>query len=270
VSHDEAKQTTKFDFNGAMVAGTKAKLDIRFVGELNDKMAGFYRSSFTRKDGTKGILATTQMEPTDARRAFPCFDEPALKAKFTVTLIADKKLTCLSNMDVASESDVNETKKAVKFNTSPLMSTYLLAFIVGELNYIETNTFRVPVRVYAPPSEDIETGRFSLELAAKGLQFYEETFGIPYPLPKMDQVAIPDFSAGAMENWGLITYRMVDLLFDQKTSGATLKERVASVVLHELAHQWFGNIVTMDWWEGLWLNEGFAEWGARVSSAFFN
>jgi aminopeptidase 2 len=245
-----------------------------FTGQLNDKMAGFYRSTYKNADGSEGILATTQMEATDARRAFPCFDEPSLKAEFTITLIADKKLTCLSNMDVASESEVKSemsgsTKKAVKFNKSPLMSTYLVAFIVGELNYIETDKFRLPVRVYAPPNQDIEHGRFSLELAARTLEFYEKTFDSKFPLPKMDMVAIPDFAAGAMENWGLITYRVVDVLFDEKTSGASTKERVAEVVQHELAHQWFGNLVTMDFWDGLWLNEGFATWMSWYSCNIF-
>jgi aminopeptidase 2 len=145
------------------------------------------------------------------------------------------------------------------------MSTYLVAFVVGELNYIETNDFRVPVRVYAPPGQDIENGKFSLDLAAKTLAFYEKVFGIDFPLPKMDQIAVPDFAQGAMENWGLVTYRVVDLLLDEKVSGAATKERVAEVVQHELAHQWFGNLVTMDWWDGLWLNEGFATWASWVS-----
>ena len=184
------------------------------------------------------------MEPTDARRAFPCFDEPALKAEYTVTLIADKKHTCLSNMDQASEKEINSNitggkRKAVTFNKTPLMSTYLLAFIVGELQCIETKNFRVPVRVFATPDKDIEHGRFSVELAAKTLEFYEKTFDSKFPLPKMDMAAIPDFSAGAMENWGLVTYRVVDLLFDEKTSGASTKQRVAEVVQHELAHQWY-------------------------------
>ena len=156
-------------------------------------MAGFYRSTYKNTDGSEAILATSQLEATDARRAFPCFDEPSLKAEFTITLIADKHLTCLSNMDVASESEVHSeirggTKKAVKFNKSPLMSTYLLAFIVGELNYIETNNFRVPVRVYAPPNQDIEHGRFSLDLAARTLEFYEKTFDSKFPLPKMVRI----------------------------------------------------------------------------------
>ncbi|KAH8676044.1 aminopeptidase 2 [Xylariales sp. PMI_506] len=263
VTYDETTQVSKIELKDAVPAGGQASLEVKFTGQLNDQMAGFYRSTYKNSDGTEGILATTQMEANDCRRAFPCFDEPAHKAKFTVTLIADKHLTCLSNMDVASETEVKSettgtTKKAVKFNPTPLMSTYLVAFIIGDLKYIETNNFRVPIRVYAPPNCDIEHGHFSLELAARTLEYYEKIFGADFPLPKMDMVAIPDFAAGAMENWGLITYRVVDLLFDEKTSGAATKERVAEVVQHELAHQWFGNLVTMDWWEGLWLNEGFA------------
>ncbi|KAI1489489.1 peptidase family M1-domain-containing protein [Biscogniauxia mediterranea] len=262
ITYDKSKQVSQIELKDAVPKG-KTQLEIKYKGQLNDQMAGFYRSTYKKPDGTEGILATTQMEANDCRRAFPCFDEPMHKAKYTITLIADKHLTCLSNMDVASESEVQSqmsgtVKKAVKFNTTPLMSTYLVAFIIGELNYIETNKFRVPIRVYAPPSSDIEHGRFSLELAARTLEYYEKIFGAEFPLPKMDMVAIPDFAAGAMENWGLITYRVVDLMLDEKASGAAMKERVAEVVQHELAHQWFGNLVTMDWWEGLWLNEGFA------------
>ncbi|KAF2876299.1 peptidase family M1-domain-containing protein [Massariosphaeria phaeospora] len=274
IAHDEATQTTKFGFDQTISGGSKASLTLDFSGILNDNMAGFYRSSCKAEDGSTAYLATTQMEPTDARRAFPCFDEPALKAEFTVTLVADDKMTCLSNMDVASETTVDSKvtggkRKAVTFNKTPLMSTYLLAFIIGELNYIETTSFRVPVRVYAPKDRDIEHGRFSLELAARTLDFYEKTFDSPFPLPKMDMIAIPDFSAGAMENWGLVTYRVVDLLIDEKVSGASVKQRVAEVVQHELAHQWFGNLVTMDFWDGLWLNEGFATWMSWYSCNVF-
>jgi aminopeptidase 2 len=275
LSHDGDSQTTKVSFDKTISKGTKAKLTMTFTGTLNDNMAGFYRSSFKAEDGSTTYMATTQMEPTDARRAFPCFDEPALKAKFTVTLVADDKMTCLSNMDVASEKTVDSKitsgkRKAVTFNPTPLMSTYLLAFIVGELNYIETNSFRVPVRVYAPKDRNIEHGRYSLELAAKTLEFYEETFDSDFPLPKMDMIAIPDFSAGAMENWGLVTYRVVDVLIDEKNSSAAVKQRVAEIVQHELAHQWFGNLVTMDFWDGLWLNEGFATWMSWYScNAFY-
>ena len=265
VDFDADKQCTTFSFDNKLTPGSKASLKIEFTGILNDHLAGFYRSSYKHPDGSTRYLATTQMEPTDARRAFPCFDEPALKAEFTVTLIADKNHTCLSNMDEASEKEVDSKitggkRKAVTFNKTPLMSTYLLAFIIGELNCIESKDFRLPVRVFAPPGSDIEHGRFSCDLAAKTLAFYEKTFDSPFPLPKMDMVAIPDFSAGAMENWGLVTYRLVDVLFDESTSGASAKQRVAEVVQHELAHQWFGNLVTMDFWDGLWLNEGFATW----------
>lgn len=265
VTYHEASQITTISFDQALPAGSKAQVTQVFTGYLNDKMAGFYRSSYQDEDGSTKYLAVTQMEPTDARRAFPCFDEPALKAEYTITLIADKNHTCLSNMDQASEREIDSNvtggkRKAVTFNKTPLMSTYLLAFIIGELKVLETNNFRVPVRVFATPDKNIEHGRFSLELAARTLDFYEKTFDSTFPLPKMDMVAIPDFSAGAMENWGLVTYRVVDLLFDEKTSGASTKQRVAEVVQHELAHQWFGNLVTMDFWDGLWLNEGFATW----------
>ncbi|KKK27016.1 aminopeptidase [Aspergillus rambellii] len=237
ISVNEEKQIATIKFSDAVPAGTSAQLKLTFTGTLNDNMAGFYRSSYKTPSGETKYIASTQMEPTDARRAFPCFDEPALKAKFTVTLIADKSMTCLSNMDVASETEAEGGKKAVKFTTSPVMSTYLVAFIVGHLNYIETKAFRA--------------------------------FDSEFPLPKMDMVAVPDFSAGAMENWGLITYRIVDLLLDEKTSGASRKERIAETVQHELAHQWFGNLVTMDFWDGLWLNEGFATWMSWYSCNSF-
>jgi aminopeptidase 2 len=213
------------------------------------------------------------MEPTEARRVFPCFDEPALKAEFSIRLVADKHLTCLSNMGIAEETEVKvvsegdlqvtgTAKKAVKFNRTPLMSTYLLAFVVGELQYVESNLFRVPLRVYAAKRKDMnmDTARFSLELAIKALQFYETKFGVAYPLPKLDMIAIPDFPAGAMENWGLITYRESDLLFDETGGSMSDKLRTAITVQHEIAHMWFGNLVTMNFWDGLWLKEGFATW----------
>ncbi|KAM5450106.1 Aminopeptidase 2 mitochondrial [Microsporum audouinii] len=274
VSYDKDKQTATITLGEKVAAGTKAKLNLKFTGTLNDNMAGFYRCSYKDANGNQKYMASSQMEPTDCRRAFPCFDEPSLKAQYTITLIADKDMTCLSNMDVESETEVKSTmvshpRKAVKFTKSPLMSTYLVAFIVGHLNYIETKAFRVPIRVYATPDQNIEHGRFSLDLAAKTLAFYEKTFDNKYPLPKMDMVAVPDFAAGAMENWGLVTYRIVDVLYDEKTTGAATKERIAETVQHELAHQWFGNLVTMDFWDGLWLNEGFATWMSWYSCNVF-
>ncbi|CAM1502388.1 Fc.00g043720.m01.CDS01 [Cosmosporella sp. VM-42] len=274
LEYNKDTQTTTISFEQAIAAGQKARLTQRFTGILNDDMAGFYRSSYKGADGQEKYLATTQFEATDARRCFPCLDEPALKATFTVTLIADHDLVCLSNMDVASQKDVNskitdKKRKAITYNKTPIMSTYLLAFIIGDLQVYETNKFRVPIKVYCTPDQNIEHAVFSAELAARTLDFYEAQFGSKYPLPKMDMVAVPDFAAGAMENWGLITYRVVDLLLDEKTSSATTKKRVAEVVQHELAHQWFGNLVTMDFWDGLWLKEGFATWMSWYSSNAF-
>lgn len=265
LSYDEDSQTTTFGLGHALQAGQRATLSLEFTGTLNDVMAGFYRSSYKDADGSEHFLATTQMEPTDARRAFPCFDEPALKATFTVTLIADHDMTTLSNMNIAREVDVESQmvgrkRKRVTFDKTPVMSTYLLAFVVGKLKYCETNGFRVPVRVYCTPDEDEKHGMYSAELAARTLAFYEKEFGIDYPLPKMDMIGIPDYAAGAMENWGLVTYKTTMLLMDDETTSAEDKREVAETVTHELAHQWFGNLVTMDFWEGLWLKEGFATW----------
>ena len=263
LSYDKDIQTTKIDLGHTIKKGQKVTLKQVYTGELNDKMVGFYRAK--SQDGNQKWMAVTQFEATDARRALPCFDEPALKAEFTVTLIADEDMTCLSNMDVDSTSTVDSKvtggkRNSVKFNRSPRMSTYLLAFIIGQLKSVSTDKFRLPVKVWMTPDQNEEDGRFSAELGARTLAFYEKAFASEYPLPKMDMVAVPDFSAGAMENWGLVTYRIADLLLDEKTAGAASKERVAEVVQHELAHQWFGNLVTMDFWDGLWLNEGFATW----------
>ncbi|CCF60115.1 hypothetical protein KAFR_0J00470 [Kazachstania africana CBS 2517] len=257
---DDESQIAKIHFpQGTMAKHDQVDLEIKFTGLLNDKMAGFYRAKYQDKmTGETKYMATTQMEATDARRAFPCFDEPNLKATFGITLISEPKYTHLSNMDVKFE-EVKANKKATTFNTTPKMSTYLVAFVVSELKYVENNDFRIPIKVYATPGDEAN-GQFAADLTAKTLAFFEKTFNIEYPLPKMDKVAIHEFSAGAMENWGLVTYRVIDVLLDEKNSSLDRIQRVAEVVQHELAHQWFGNLVTMDWWEGLWLNEGFATW----------
>ncbi|CDH16259.1 probable Alanine/arginine aminopeptidase [Zygosaccharomyces bailii ISA1307] len=260
IENDAENQVTEFKFPQGTLAGKeKVTLDIKYTGELNDHMAGFYRAKYEDKlTGETKYMATTQMEPTDARRAFPCYDEPNRKATFDITLVSEPHLTHLSNMDVKAES-VEGGKKVTHFNTTPKMSTYLVAFIVAELKYVENKDFRIPVRCYATPGNE-HLGQYAADLTAKTLAFFEKAFGIQYPLPKLDNVAVHEFSAGAMENWGLVTYRVVDVLLDKENSTLGRIQRVAEVVQHELAHQWFGNLVTMDWWEGLWLNEGFATW----------
>ncbi|KAL3276182.1 hypothetical protein HHI36_020900 [Cryptolaemus montrouzieri] len=234
------------------------KLKIVFQGTLNDKMKGFYRSKYTSPSGEERYGAVTQFEPTDARQCFPCWDEPALKATFNITLTVPKDLTALSNMPVKSTTENKETMTYV-FDKSPIMSTYLVAAVVGEYDFIEDKSADgVLVRVYTPKGKK-EQGRFALEVATKVLPYYKYYFNIAYPLPKMDLIAIADFSAGAMENWGLVTYRETCLLVDPENTPAIRRQWIAIVVSHELAHQWFGNLVTMEWWTHLWLNEGYAQ-----------
>lgn len=262
ISYDFKKKVVTLIFGEILPVG-KGVLSIDYVGELNDQMAGFYRSSYTDIHGVKKIMASTQFEATDARRCFPCWDEPARKAIFAVTLVVDPALTAFSNMPEKSSKLVKTGSKVVReieFMDSPKMSTYLLAFVVGEFDFVQAKTEHgVLVRVYTPPGRS-EEARFPLDTAIKCLDLYDDFFGLPYPLPKLDMVAIPEFAAGAMENWGLVTYREVDLLVDLKTASSQQKQRVCIVVTHELAHQWFGNLVTMAWWDDLWLNEGFASW----------
>ena len=256
---DESRETVGFDFSPAIPPGS-AQLDIRFTGELNDKLRGFYRSHYTDVEGRERYLATTQFEATDARRAFPCWDEPALKAVFEVTLVVPSELVAVSNMPVAGETQARPGFKAVRFAETPVMSTYLLAFVVGDLAAIEQRADGgTLVRVWATRGKE-EQGRYALETSARLLAYFNDYFGIPYPLPKLDHLAIPDFAAGAMENWGAVTYRETALLVDPEHSSADTRQSVAAVISHEMAHMWFGDLVTMAWWNDLWLNESFASW----------
>ncbi|KAI1506145.1 peptidase family M1 [Biscogniauxia marginata] len=273
-AYDEKKQRATVQFAGEIPASPKAVLQITFHGILNNDMAGFYRSKYkpvvpaaasVPKDDTFHYMFSTQFEACDARRAFPCFDEPRLKATFDFQIEVPEDQVALSNMPVKGTSKTKDGFQLVSFERTPVMSTYLLAWAVGDFEYVEGFTDRryngkqIPVRVYTTRGLK-EQGRFALEHAPKTIDLFSESFGIDYPLPKSDLLAVHEFTHGAMENWGLVTYRTTAVLFDEKTSDARYKNRVAYVVAHELAHQWFGNLVTMDWWDELWLNESFATW----------
>ncbi len=233
----------------------KVTINLEFQGILNDRLLGFYRSQYKQNGKTK-YLATTQFEAADARRAFPCWDEPEAKATFEISIIADNKFTAISNMPVKSKKKLGG-KTLYKFGKTPVVSTYLIYLGVGEFEYLTGKTGKIQIRVVTTKGNKSK-GKYALELGKKLLSSYEKYFGIKYPLPKLDLIAIPDFAAGAMENWGAITFRETILLYDPKTSSTKTKQFIAEVISHEIAHMWFGNLVTMKWWNDLWLNESLA------------
>ena len=258
ITLDEDRQTATLSFGQRIPTGD-ARLDISFTGILNDNMHGFYRSEYTNPEGETRHLATTQFETADARRCFPCWDEPLIKATFEVALTIPSDLTAVSNTSVQDETETEPGLKLVRFGETPVMSTYLLAFTVGDLTSIQQQTDGTTISIWTTRGKE-EQGRFALDTSVKLLSFFNDYFGIPYPLEKLDHIAIPDFAAGAMENWGAITYRETALLVDPDNSSAGTRQRVAEVVAHEMAHMWFGDLVTMEWWDDLWLNESFASW----------
>ncbi|KAK0388040.1 hypothetical protein NLU13_4284 [Sarocladium strictum] len=273
-SYDEKAQRVTIAFDQEVPVSKKAALVVEFEGIMNNEMAGFYRSKYkpavepaksVPTDGDWHYMLSTQFESCDARRAFPCFDEPNLKATFDFEVEIPEDQVALSNMPVKESKPTKDGWKMVSFETSPIMSSYLLAWAIGDFEYIEQLTDRryngkqIPVRVYTTRGLKHQ-GEWALQHAPKIIDFFSEIFDIDYPLPKSDLLAVHEFTHGAMENWGLVTYRTTQVLYDEKTSDARYKNNVAYVVAHELAHQWFGNLVTMDWWDELWLNEGFATW----------
>lgn len=275
ISYNETSQQATMTFPGQIPISADAKLIMTFEGTMNNTMAGFYRSKYkpvvppsqsVAFDGEHHYMFSTQFESCSARIAFPCFDEPNLKASFDVEIEIPEEQTALSNMpEKQTKKSSKDGLKIVSFETTPVMSTYLLAWAFGDFEYVESHTERkyngkqLPVRVYTTRGLK-EQGRYALEHAPKIIDMFSDLFDIEYPLPKSDLLAVHEFSHGAMENWGLVTYRTTAVLFDEKASDQKFRVRVAYVVAHELAHQWFGNLVTMDWWSELWLNEGFATW----------
>ena len=258
INFDARSETATIFFHKKIPKGG-GELELKFEGVLNDKMRGFYRSQFEHEGRTKYIV-TTQFESTDARRAFPCVDEPSAKAVFDVTLIVPKHFCAISNTYETSVKEHKSGYQIIEFAPTPKMSTYLLAFIAGEFEHIEAKTKEgITVRVFATPGK-IHQAKFALDVAVKTLSYFSDYFKVPYPLPVLDLIAIPDFPSGAMENWGAVTYRESAILVDSDHSSLQNKQWVALVIAHELAHQWFGNLVTMEWWTHLWLNEGFASW----------
>jgi puromycin-sensitive aminopeptidase len=253
---EEKTERCRLSFQEPIAPG-EARLVLRFRGSLNDKLRGFYRSTYKDSAGNTKVLAATQFEATDARRAFPCWDEPAFKAVFATTLVIDPRLVAVSNTAGVSER-IESGKKVVRFADTIPMSTYLVAFIVGELEATEpVMVGQTPLRVWCVPGKK-HLAAFGQRIGAFSLKFYEEYYGRPYPGDKLDLLAIPDFAAGAMENLGAITFRETALLVDESAATHAELERVADVVAHENAHMWFGDLVTMSWWNGLWLNEAFA------------
>jgi aminopeptidase N len=268
IKTDTEEELLTLTLPSGLAAGDHA-LMLRFTGKINQQGQGlFYMRYQEHGSGARKVMLGTQFEATDARRFFPCWDEPAFRARFQLTVVVPENWLAVSNMPIESEQKIAGGKE-VRFAPTPLMSSYLNVFVAGELDFIESQVGPTQVRVIATKGK-AELGRYALKVSAEILKYYNDYFGVPYPLPKLDQIAIPGGFGGAMENWGGITYYESVLLFDPKNSSAQTKQDICEVIAHEMAHMWFGDLVTMAWWDNLWLNEGFASWMGSKCTAHLN
>jgi aminopeptidase N len=265
---DKKNELLTLALSSELAAGEHT-IALSFAGKINQQGQGlFYIPYREQGSGVKKVMLGTQFEATDARRFFPCWDEPVFRARFQLTAVVPENWLAVSNMPIESEKKIAGGKE-VRFAVTPPMSSYLNVFVAGELDLIESQTGRTQLRVIATKGK-AEMGRYALEATSQILQYYDDYFGVPYPLSKLDQIALPGGFGGAMENWGGITYYESTLLFDPKNSSAETKQNIYEVIAHEIAHQWFGDLVTMAWWDNLWLNEGFATWMGTKCTAHFN
>jgi len=263
VEHDSDHQTITIWTDKPLTAGSKVQIHQSFQGTIkkNGRTPGLQWTSYKTPSGELKRAFSTSCEPIGARCIFPCFDEPQFKATLASTVTINQDLICISNMDIASSqvttSGTGISKRTV-FSTMPRTSTYLICFVIGDFDFIESSRLKFPVRVYALRGAKVQDGSIMLEVAVRALDHYQQIFGLEYPLPKLDLIALPD--AGALENWGCIVFGDRFILVDTETTAAKSWQMAVETLCHELAHQWFGNLVTMAWWDDLWLNEAFAEW----------